>query len=337
MRGQAQPHSFNLEIKVNLKQLARPAMVLIGWSLAFGVMAFGGTPMKIIVPAPAGGTMDVVARIVGQQMSTEMGRPVIVENRAGATGSIGLQAMLQAVPDGNTIVLGADNLLVESPLVSKVPYDPLKDIVSIARVARTNRVLVTAAANPAKDFQALIANLKKRKGETSFASFGTGTASHYAGLILSNQADLGAQHVGYNGAPPALQDLLGGQVDYMFDSLLTSLPLIRGGKLRPLAIAGTSRSRLLPDVPTMAELGYPDIQFQAQVGFYGSSKLPADVLARLQAAIRKAATAPAVQQKLTDVGLELDVSIDSAAMLAENKSLYQRNAAIVRKFNIQAN
>jgi len=154
MRGQAQPHSFNLEIKVNLKQLARPAMVLIGWSLAFGVMAFGGTPMKIIVPAPAGGTMDVVARIVGQQMSTEMGRPVIVENRAGATGSIGLQAMLQAVPDGNTIVLGADNLLVESPLVSKVPYDPLKDIVSIARVARTNRVLVTAAANPAKDFQA---------------------------------------------------------------------------------------------------------------------------------------------------------------------------------------
>ena len=322
---------------MNLKQLVRPGMVLIGWSLALGVAAFGEAPMKVIVPAPAGGTMDVVARVVAQQMSTDMGRPVIVENRAGATGSIGLQAMLQAAPDGNTIVLGADNLLVESPLVTKVPYDPLKDIVSIARVARTNRVLVTAATHPAKDFQALIANLKKRKGETSFASFGTGTASHYAGLILSNQAELGAQHVGYNGAPPALQDVLGGQVDYMFDSLLTSLPLIKGGKLRPHAIAGKNRSRYLPDVPTLPELGYPDIQFQAQVGFYGSSKLPADVLARLQAAIKKAASAPAVQKKLTDVGLEIDVSVDSAAMLAENKSLYQRNAAIVRKFNIQAN
>ena len=312
-------------------------MLLIGWSLALGVGAFSATPMKIIVPAPAGGTMDAVARVVGQQMSTEMGRPVVVENRVGATGAIGLQAMLQAVPDGNTIVVAADNLLVESPLVSKVPYDPLKDIVSIARVARTNRVLVTATTQPAKDFKALIADLKKRKGQTSFASFGTGTASHYAGLILSDEADLGAQHVGFNGAPPAVMAVLGGQVDYMFDSLLTSLPMIKGGKLRALAIAGKNRSRLLPDVPTMPELGYPDIQFQAQVGFYGSSKLPAEVVEKLQAAIKQAVSAPAVQQKLTDLGLEMDVSVDSAAMLAENKSLYQRNAAIVRKFNIQAN
>lgn len=322
---------------MRLQQFTRPAMLLIGWSLALGASAFGEGTMKIIVPAPAGGTMDVVARVVGQQLTADMGRPVIVENRAGATGSIGLQAMLQAAPDGNTVVLSSDNLLVEAPLVNKVPYDPLKDFVSIARVARANRVLVTAASHPAKDFQALMANLKRRKGETSFASFGTGTASHYAGLILSSQADLGAQHVGYNGAPPALQDLLGGRVEYMFDSLLTSLPLIKGGKLRPLAIAGKNRSRYLPDVPTMLELGYPDIQFQAQVGFYGSSKLPADVLAKLQSAIKKAASAPAVQQKLTDVGLEIDLSVDSVAMLAENNSLYQRNTAIVRKFNIQAN
>jgi tripartite-type tricarboxylate transporter receptor subunit TctC len=322
---------------VKFNQLVRPALVLIGWSLALSGWAFGDTPLKVIVPAPAGGTMDVVARVVGQQISLDIGRPVIVENRAGATGSIGLQAMLHAAPDGNTIVLGADSLLVEAPLVAKVPYDPLKDIVSIARVARTNRVLVSAATNPAKDFQALIANLKKRKGETSFASFGTGTASHYAGLILSDQAELGAQHVGYNGAPPALQDVLGGQVEFMFDSLLTSLPLIKGGKLRPYAIAGKSRSRLLPDVPTMSELGYPDIQFQAQVSFFGSSKLPADVLAKLQATIKKAVSATAVQQKLTDVGLELDLSFDTPELLAENKSLYQRNVAIVKKFSIKAN
>ena len=145
------------------------------------------------------------------------------------------------------------------------------------------------------------------------------------------------QHVGYAGSPPALQDLLGGQVDFLFDSMLTSLPLIRGGKLRPYAIAGKSRSTYLPDVPTMTELGYPDIQFPGQVGFYGSSKLPADVLASLQAIVKKAAEAPAVQKKLIDVGLEPDVSVDTPALLAETKWQYQRNAVIVKKFNIQLN
>lgn len=322
---------------MKFQALSRTAMVLIGCSLALGAWAFGDKPLRVIVPAPAGGTMDVAARVVGQQVSIDIGRPVIVENRPGASGSIGISAMLQAAPDGNTIVMGAINLLVEAPQVMKVPYDPLKDVVTIARVAQTSRVLVTAASYPAKDFTGLIAHLKKRKGESSFASFGTGTSSQYAGLILSNQADLGMQHVGYSGSPPALQDLLGGQVDIMFDSLLTSLPLIKGGKLRPYAIAGASRSRFLPDVPTMVELGYPDIQFPGQVSFYGSSKLPTDVMAKLQATLKKAASAPAVQQKLIDVGLEPDVSVDTPALLADSKWQFQRNAAIVKKFHIQAN
>jgi len=322
---------------MKLKQPARVAMASIGCSLALCAWAFGDKPLRVIVPAPPGGTMDVAARVVGQQMSIDMGRPVIVENRAGATGSIGLSTLLKAEPDGHTIAMGAINLLVEAPLVMKVPYDPLKDIVTIARVAQTSRVLVTAASYPAKDFQSLVAHLKTRKGQTSFASFGTGTSSHYAGLIFSDQAGLGMQHVGYPGSPPALQDLLGGQVDIMFDSLLTSLPLIKGGKLRPYAVAGKSRSRYFPEVPTMAELGYPDIQFPGQVSFYGSSKLPAEVLAKLQAAIRKAAEAPAVQQKLLDLGLEPDVGVDTPAMLAETRSLFQRNAAIVKKFDIQPN
>ena len=322
---------------MTLRKLCRTALLSIACMLALGAWAFGEKPLRVIVPAPAGGSMDVAARIVGQQISVDTGRPVIVENRAGAIGSIGISAMLQAAPDGNTVLMGAINLLVEAPQLMKLPYDPLKDIVSIARVAQTSRVLVTAASYPAKDFQSLLNHLKTRKGESSFASFGTGTSSHYAGLIFSNQAELGMHHVGYNGSPPALQDLLGGQVDIMFDSLLTSLPLIKGGKLRAHAIAGASRSRFLPDVPTMTELGYPDIQFPGQVSFYGSSKLPADVLAKLQAAIKKAADAPAVQQKLIDVGLEPDVSVDTPALLAETKWQYQRNAAIVKKFHIQAN
>jgi len=326
-----------LETKMKLQQLARPAMVLIGWSLALSAWALGDKPLRVIVPAPPGGTMDITARVVAQQMSVDMGRPVIVENRAGATGSIGLNTMLQAAPDGNTIVLGASNLLVEAPQVMKVPYDPLKDIVTIARVASTSYVLVSSAKNPAKDFQALVAQLKARKGKSSFASYGTGTVSQYSGLMLSSQADLGMQHVGYSGSPPALQDVIGGQVDIMFDGMVTSLALIKGGMVRPYAVSGKSRSRYLPDVPTMTELGYPEMQFQGQVCFYGSSKLPPDVLANLQSIVAKAAKAPAVQQKLIDVGMEPDLSVDTAGLLEENKLLSKRNAAIVKKFDIQPN
>jgi tripartite-type tricarboxylate transporter receptor subunit TctC len=322
---------------MKLKQLARPALVLIGCSLALSAWALGDKPLKVIVPAPAGGTTDIAARVVGQQISVDIGRPVIVENRPGASGSIGLHAMLQAAPDGDTILVGPNNLLVESPQVMKVPYDPLKDVVSIARVAKTSYALVTGASYPAKDFQGLLAQLKTRKGKSSFANYGNGTTSHYSGLIFSDQADLGMQNVGYPGSPPALQDVIGGQVDIMFDGMATSLPLIKGGKLRLYAVSGKSRSRYFPEVPTMTELGYPEIQFQGQIRFYGSSKLPPDVLAKLQAIIKKAADAPAVQQKLFDVGLEPDVSVDTPAMLAEDKSLFQRNAALVQKFNIQLN
>jgi tripartite-type tricarboxylate transporter receptor subunit TctC len=322
---------------MTLQQFSRSSVALIGWSLALSAWALDDKPLKVIVPAPAGGSTDIAARVVGQQMAADTGRSVIVENRPGASGSIGVNAMLQAIADGNTIVVGPNNLLVESPHVMKVPYDPLKDIVSIARVARTSYVLVTGAAYPANDFKGLVAHLKTRKDKSSFANYGNGTTAHYSGLIFSDQAGLGMQNVGYPGSPPALQDVIGGQVDIMFDGMATSLPLVKGGKLRAYAVSGKSRSRYFPDVPTMTELGYPDIQFQGQMRFYGSSKLPADVLAKLQAMIKKAADAPAVQQKLIDVGMEPDVSTDSAAMLSEDTAQFQRNAAIVKKFNIKLN
>ncbi|WP_447919085.1 Bug family tripartite tricarboxylate transporter substrate binding protein [Achromobacter aegrifaciens] len=322
---------------MKLQQFARTAVALAGWSLAFSVWASADKPLRVIVPGPAGGTVDIAARVIGQQISADTGRPVIVENRPGATGSIGLGAMLKADPDGNTIALGPSNMLVEAPQVMKVPYDPLKDIVTIARVAYTSYALVSSANYPAQDFQSLVAHLKERKGKSSFASYGTGTVSQYSGLIFSSQAGLDMQHVAYLGSPPALQDVIGGQVDIMFDGMVTSLPLIKSGRLRPYAVAGKSRSRYLPDVPTMTELGYPEIQFQGQVCLYGSSKLPPEVLAKLQAIVGKAAAMPAVRQKLLDVGLEPDVSTDTPALLAENKLLFQRNAAIVKKFDIRAN
>jgi tripartite-type tricarboxylate transporter receptor subunit TctC len=322
---------------VKLLRFARPALLVIGCLVALSARALDDKPLKLIVPAPPGGSTDIAARVVGQQMAADTGRTVIVENRAGASGSIGVNAMLQAAADGNTILVGSNNLLVESPHVMKLPYAPLKDIVSIARVASTSYVLVAGAAYPADDFKGLVAHLKTRKDKSGYATYGDGTTSHYSGLMFSEQADLGMQNVGYPGSPPALKDLIGGQVDIMFDGMATSLPLIKGGKLRLYAVSGKGRSRHFPGVPTMTELGYPEIQFQGQMRFYGSSKLPPDVLAKLRAAIKKAADAPAVQQRLTEVGMEPDVSVDSVAMLAEDTVRHARNAEIVRKFNIRPN
>lgn len=317
--------------------IARALTGLIASALACSAWAWGDAPLKIIVPAPAGGTMDIVARVVGQQLSADIGQPVVVENKPGAGGSIGIQTMLRAPADGNTLVMAASNVLAEIPLVMKVPFDPFKDVIPVASVARSGVVLVTAADFPAKDFKGLVAQLQARKGKASFASYSPGTVSHYAGLILSDQAGLDMQHVGYAGSPPALTNLLGGQVDIMFDGMLTSVPLIKSGKLRPYAFSGKTRSSYLPDVPTTTELGYPQLQFMGWVGLIGSSRLPADVLAKIHAAIDKSARTPAVQQRLAEVGLEPEVNVDTPALMTETKEMAQRNAAIVKKYDIKLN
>lgn len=316
----------------------RAAVMLAACSLAAaagGAWAFGDKPVKLIVPAPPGGTMDIVGRLVGQQLSADIGQPVIVENRPGAGGGIGIQALLQAPADGNTLMMGASNLLAEIPHVIKQPFDPLKDVMPLASVGRSGVVLVANAASPAQDFRGLVGQLEKHKGKSSYASYSAGTVSHYAGAILSDQLGLDMQHVPYAGSPPALQNLLGGQVDIMFDGILTSLPQIKAGKLRAYGYTGSTRSRHLPDVPTMAELGQPQLQFVGWVGVIGSAKLPAADLAKIQAALKKVASAPAVQQKLFETGLEPEANVDSAALARETREMSERNAGIVKKFGIK--
>ena len=320
-----------------MKLLARLCLTLGGCALACSAWAWADRPLRLIVPAPAGGTMDIVARVVGNQLAAEIGQPVVVDNRPGAGGGIGMKAMLNAPADGNTLVMAASNVLAETPQVMKMPFDPLKDVIPVASLTRSGVVLVTAADYPAKDFQGLIAQLKSRKGHTSFASYSTGTVSQYAGLVLSDHEQLDMEHVGYSGSPPALQALLGGQVDVMFDGMLTSLPLIQSGKLRAYAFSGAKRSRYLPNVPTTTELGLPDLQFMGWVGLIGPARLPPDVLAKIQAAVAKAAQAPAVQKRLSELGMEPDVSVDTPALSREVQAMSERNAAIVRKFNVKAN
>lgn len=319
-----------------MKQFNRCLIVaLSALTLSASAWAFGDKPLKLIVPAPAGGTMDIVARILGQQLTTDLGQPVLVDNKPGAGGAIGIQALLSAPNDGNTLLVGASNLLAEIPLVMKQPFDPLKDVIPLVVVAQGGVVLVANASSPARDYKALVKDLRERKGKTSFATFSPGTISHYAGEIMSEREGLDMTHIPFAGSPPALTNLLGGQVDIMFDGIATSVPFIKSGKLRAYGYTGSKRQGQMPDVPTMAEIGLPELTFNTWLGVIGSSKLSAEEMTKILAALKKAASATEVQKKLTDAGFSPFVNADSQALTRETREMFERNAAIVKKYQIK--
>ncbi len=299
--------------------------------------AWTDKPVRIIVPAPAGGTMDVVARILADQMAIDIGQPVIVDNKPGAGGAIAVQAMMSAPADGQTLMVTASNVLTEIPHVMKTQFDPLKDVRPVATVARAAMVLVTAPGVPAQDMKGLVDYAKANPGKLSFASYSTGTSSHYAGMILNQKAGLDLQHVPFLGSPPALLQLMGGQVTLMFDGLATSLPLIKAGKLRAYALAGKVRSPLLPQVPTTAELGYPDIDFSNWVGTAVAAGVPAALVDKINAATLKAAAAPKTRERLAAAGFEPNATLTSTQLAQSVKTEFDRNAVIVKTFNIQLN
>ena len=300
-------------------------------------MAWTEKTVRIIVPAPAGGTADVVARILADQLSADIGQPVIVDNKPGAGGAIAVQAMNAAPADGQTIMVTASNILTEIPHVMKTSFDPLKDVRPVATVARASMVLVGGPAVPAQDLKGLVAWGKANPGKLSFASYSAGTSSHYAGMIFNEKAGLDFQHVPFAGSPPALQQLMGGHIAIMFDGIVTSMPQIKAGKIKAFAVAAKTRSTHLPDVPTMAELGYADIDFGNWLGVVVNSAMPAALVDKINAATLKAAMAPKVKDRLSAVGLEPNTSLSSAQLAASVKAEYDRNAAIVKAFNIQLN
>ena len=298
-------------------------------------MAWTDKPVKLLVPAPAGGTMDVVARVIAQQLSVDIGQPVVVDNRPGAGGAIAVQALLQAPADGLTLMVTADNILTEIPHVMKMPYDPLKDIKPIATVARAGMVLVGAPNLTADNIKAVVAHVKANPGKVSFASYSAGTTSHYAGMILNQKEGLDMQHVPFAGSPPALQQVMGGQIQLMFDGIVTSMPQIKAGKLKAYGVAAKTRSAHLPDVPTLTELGYPELVFGNWLGVIASNALPADLTAKINAAVVKAADSAAIKERLNAVGFEPNTAATSAELSQGLKADYERNAAIVKRFDIK--
>ena len=216
-------------------------------------------PIQLVVPFPAGGGTDIIARTVAQRLAPRLGQPIVIENRPGASGVIGTQLVQKAVPDGYTLVLGVTNTHAVNPTYFKsLPYDAQKDFQPVSLLAVGPHVLVVNANTPAKSLTELVALLKSQPGKHSFASYGNGSTAHLLGEMMRDADKLEYTHVPYKGIPPALQDLLGERVTLLYSTTAAALPHIRSGKLRALAVTSEKRLDLLPDVPTMSELGRPD-------------------------------------------------------------------------------
>ena len=265
-------------------------------------------PIRIIVGAPAGGTADVLARVVGDSVSKSLGQPVIVDNKPGALGAIAMDSFLSAPRDGYTYLLSVNGLFSELPHTQKPKYDPLKDVKPLVELANGGLVLVGNPGLPPKSMAELVAYVKANPGKINIASYSPGTLSHVMGLQLNKQAGLDMQHVGYKGSPPALQDVMGGQVQFMFDGLATSLPNIRGGKLRAFAVSSPERSPVLPEVPTLAELGYKEMTKTVWLALWTMPDAPAAVQQRVREDVLKALAVPALRERLLGLGLNVNTA-----------------------------
>lgn len=317
------------------RTLLRSALALGTALVVPSAGAWTAQPVRLIVPAPAGGTMDVIARVLGEQLAADLGVPVVVDNKPGAGGVIGIQALLQAPADGQTLMVTVSNVLTEIPHVIKTPYDPLRDVRPIASVARASMVMVGAPDFAPSDLKGVVAHAKAHGGRLTFASYSTGTASHYAGMILGQKSGLEMVHVPFAGSPPALQQVMGGHIPVMFDGMVTSLPLIRSNRIKAYAVASRNRSSHLPDVPTFAELGLPEMEFGNWAGVICSAKMPGALVDRINAAILQAAGAAKVRERLGSAGFELGSAQSSEALAQATRAESERNAAIVKAFDIK--
>ena len=324
---------------MNCKTLLRSAVLTVfAGGLASAAFAFGDKPVRLIVPAPAGGTIDVFARIISDQLGQEIKQPVIVENRPGAGGAIAAKYVLSQPADGNTLLVSVTNILTEVPHVLKVGYDTLNDVKPVAQMARSVMVFIAAPETPYKDAKEAIAYVRAHPGKVSFASYSPGTTSQYAGVILNKKAQLDMEHVGFPGSAPALTQIMGNQIPLMFDGSVTSKPLIASGKVKLLAVAYKSRLPEYPNVPTFAEIGYPDIDFTNWAGVFAPAKTPAPIMDKIHEVLNKVNARPEVRQRYAGTGFELVSQQRSRAQLeADLKAEFDRNAGIVKTYGIKLN
>ncbi len=271
---------------------------------AFAQAAYPSKPIKIIAPVQPGGGVDLVARTIAERLGKVLGQSIIVENQSGGGGVIASVATARAAPDGYTLMVGYVGTHGTNPAVRKLPYDAVKDFTPIAMVAGTPNILVVPPSLPVSTLKEFVQYVKANPGKLAYGSSGPGTLTHLAMEQLKVAADLDMQHVPYRGIGPAITDILGGQTQALFPGLAAALPHIKAGKMKPLAITGTRRDPLVPDVPTFAELGYPGFDGVQWYGIVGPANMPAPIVKRLNDEINKLLESPDLRPRLAAEALE---------------------------------
>ncbi len=281
------------------------AIALLGGTVAAHAQSYPAKPIRWVVPYPAGGGSDFLARTIGQQLSQQISQPVTVDNKPGGNTAIAASEVARSAADGYTI-LSADNgtMVFNTALYSKLTYNPEKDLTPVTLMGRFPMILVVGPNSDVKDAKDFVAKAKATPGKLSYGSAGAGSPHHLAMELLKVNSGLHMVHIPYRGAAPALTDLAGGQVNAMMVDLAAGAGFIKGGKVRPLAVANATRLPQLPDVPTFAELGFKGVEASAQVGIVAPANTPADTVAALQKQVATAIQQPAIRQKLIDFGIE---------------------------------
>lgn len=312
-------------------------LAALPFGLATPAQAFPDRPVRIVVPFPPGGSNDVIARILAQKLNALWNSSVVVENIGGGGGNIGADSVARSAPDGYTLLLAAPGPLVVNPtLYQKLAFDPAKDFAPVALIASVPIVLAVNPAVKANTVAELIALAKAQPGKINFGSSGNGSTNHLSGELLKTVAKIDIVHIPYRGAAPAMNDLLGGQIPMMFDNMPAVRPQVEGGKIRALAVASKTRSKALPNVPTMIEAGVPGFEATAWFGLVAPAKTPPDVLKALTDASAKVLADPDLAKKFEQLGAEPG-TVTGAAFGAFLRSESDKWGSVVKSAGLKIN
>ena len=322
-----------------LFRLAGAAMCALGSALIVPAPAladaYPAKPVRIVVPFAAGGAIDVIVRAVSPQLAKELGQPIVIDNRPGAGGNIGSEAVATSAPDGYTLLAGTSATHgAKAGLFAKLPYDPRKDFVPIAHLSGVPNVLVVTPASGIKSVDDLLKLARQSPGKLTFGSAGNGTSLHLAGELFAAEAKVELVHVPYKGGAPATTDLLGGQITMMFNTVPVALPQIRGGKLVPLAVTAGKRHFALPDVPTFAEIGYKGMIVATWTGLFAPTGTPKGIVEKVAGAVERSLQDKAVAEALRSQGAEPEyMAPDAFARYVDSE--IARWTKVIRALNIK--
>ena len=310
------------------------AALVLSWAFAAGAQTYPQKPVRIVVPYPPGGTVDLVARHLAQQLGTQVGQQIVVENRAGANGTIGSDFVSKASPDGYTLLVQASIFVINPLFLKNVPYDVQRDFAPISNIGSVPLLVTAHPSVPAANLREFVALVRASPDKYTFATTGLGSAGHLTEEVIKRDAGLSILIVPYKGAGPALTDLVGGQVSAVADPLPSSYPHVKGGRLKALAVTSRERIAFMPDVPTMAESGFPGFEMLSWYGLWGPPALPRDIVDRLALEVAKAVKSPEMQEKLASQGF-LPKGSTAPEFAAYVKDEIAKYARIVKDANIK--